>query len=711
MTQGGKQKITGLWKRTGRLHGKIFKGLASADANGLVELLTECQSIAIDVGNYIDSYASKDGEALVHVLEAYCEQVYQVSVSLAKLSCGRADALIKALADDAQTVDEGLRGLKTRTEIVFFPYKMSMWDALESIWREASADEACDVYVVPIPYCDRNSDGTLKEWHYEGGAFPADVPVTDYGKYSLAEHLPDVAYIHNPYDGYNVVTSVAPDYYSAALKKYVKKLVYVPYYYAGGVLSDHQNSLPPLSNVDYIVLPGEAAVDAMAVYQPREKLLPLGSPKIDRMLLMDGHGAVPQEWKRLAQGRRIILYNVGLSPMLQGRYRSMEKMRQVFNVFKERSDVLVWWRPHPLIKATLHTAAPELLGAYEELEKEFVLEGIGIYDTGPDSNLAVASTDAFIGDYSSMIYMFGVTGKPIFYLNQRVLTDRAAHARIVQMWDFTVDEEKNLRFVSEAHGLACRFCMRTGKIEVTGPAPAGSVVWQECSTYQEDAFTWSAAQDGTGVLRRRADTGRCETYHDFPKGFYPFLSAFTGCCSIFSFLVSMGEWLYLFPGTANMVLKLHKESGRLLQCDWKLPYMEGQRKGTAFTWPSNYVCAKKYDEHTIVAVTAYDYSILVIDICTDEVKRYESCLSPEDIKEWVQTPVERVRRTGGIVYEDGLSCCLGDFLDDLADGQQWPREQQISAFAGEVNHADGTCGKRVHACIMEALKEDRNAGV
>lgn len=120
MTQGGKQKITGLWKRTGRLHEKIFKGLASADANGLVELLTECQSIAIDVGNYIDSYASKDGEALVHVLEAYCEQVYQVSVSLAKLSCGRADALIKALADDAQTVDEGLRGLKTRTEIVFF---------------------------------------------------------------------------------------------------------------------------------------------------------------------------------------------------------------------------------------------------------------------------------------------------------------------------------------------------------------------------------------------------------------------------------------------------------------------------------------------------------------------------------------------------------------------------------------------------------------
>ena len=50
MTQGGKQKITGLWKRTGRLHEKIFKGLASADANGLVELLTECQSIAIDVG-------------------------------------------------------------------------------------------------------------------------------------------------------------------------------------------------------------------------------------------------------------------------------------------------------------------------------------------------------------------------------------------------------------------------------------------------------------------------------------------------------------------------------------------------------------------------------------------------------------------------------------------------------------------------------------
>ena len=711
MTNGGKEKAAGLWAQTRALHRQIFKGLKRSDLSGVVELLRECQSIAIDTGNYLERYASEDVKELVHVLEAYCEQVYRISVSSGDAASCPAHEAGKILEDYFKRVSEGIRALHTRTEIVFLPYKMSMWDALESIWRAAVQDGRCDVYVVPIPYCDRNADGSVKEWHYEGGSFPADVVVTDYGKYSIEEHRPDVAYIHNPYDGYNLVTSVAPDYYSPELKKYVRKLVYVPYYYAGPVLSDHQNSLAPLHNMDRIILPGEAAVDAMAVYQPREKLLPLGSPKVDRMFLMDGHGEIPKEWKELARGRKVILYNVGLSPMLQGRYRSIEKMRSVFNVFKERRDVLIWWRPHPLIKATLHAAAPELVAAYGELEKEFLLERIGIYDTGPDSNFAVASTDAFIGDYSSMIYMFGMTGKPIFYLNQRVLAERRGPSHDMMMKDFNVDEDGNLRFISEEYGLMCRLYIETGKIEVIKEKVRDNVIWKEKSCCRDGKFVWSAAEDGQSIIKQEEGTDVRWVYNDFPEGFYPFLSSFVGGCSVFSYLIPMGEWIYLFPGTANMVLKIHRDSGEIRRCCWKLPYAEGQRKGTAFTWPGNYLCAKKHDEYTIAAVTAYDYSVLLIDTKTDQVRIYQCCLSDKDFETYAQTSLMRAWCEGGIVCEDGISCCLNDFLDALAGEREWPENKQRELFAGEINNSDGTCGQKVYDCIMKELKEEDNAAI
>ena len=44
-------------------------------------------------------------------------------------------------------------------KIFFLPYKASMWDSLESVWKAAVEDkEHCEAYVVPIPYYDIDSD-------------------------------------------------------------------------------------------------------------------------------------------------------------------------------------------------------------------------------------------------------------------------------------------------------------------------------------------------------------------------------------------------------------------------------------------------------------------------------------------------------------------------------------------------------------------------
>lgn len=112
----------------------------------------------------------------------------------------------------------------------FLPYKASMWDSLEGEWEKAQTDENCNVLVVPIPYYDKTPSGNIKEWHWEGNEFPDNVIITDYRSVDLEKIHPDKIYIHNPYDERNLLTSVAPDYYSTKLKNQTNELVYIPYF-------------------------------------------------------------------------------------------------------------------------------------------------------------------------------------------------------------------------------------------------------------------------------------------------------------------------------------------------------------------------------------------------------------------------------------------------------------------------------------------------
>jgi len=94
------------------------------------------------------------------------------------------------------------------------------------LWRVADANLDCDAYVIPIPYFDRNLDGSFREMHDERKIYPVDVPITDYESFGFAEKCPDIIYIHNSYDNNNYVASVYPAFYS-------DKLVYVSYLIIG----------------------------------------------------------------------------------------------------------------------------------------------------------------------------------------------------------------------------------------------------------------------------------------------------------------------------------------------------------------------------------------------------------------------------------------------------------------------------------------------
>ena len=102
-----------------------------------------------------------------------------------------------------------------------------MWDSMDLIWEASEQDEDCDAYVVPIPYYDRNQDGTFSGYHYEGDELPSHITVTHYENYNLQKHWPDTIFIQNPYDETDAAISVDPRFYSHTLKGVTDTLVYI----------------------------------------------------------------------------------------------------------------------------------------------------------------------------------------------------------------------------------------------------------------------------------------------------------------------------------------------------------------------------------------------------------------------------------------------------------------------------------------------------
>ena len=410
-------------------HSEIQNAIDKKDISAARSLLSDCQEGAIQLGTLIET---EEGEncATIPFLEAYCEVVYQIHEELGTAASVNGHNSYKKLRKALIQVSNSIRNdIKARPEIVFMPYKASMWDSLESIWMAADADPDCDAYVVPIPYYERNADGSLGKIHYEGGSMPEYVPVVHYDNYSLEDRHPDVIYIHNPYDEGNYVTSVDPRYYSHELKKYTEKLVYVPYYATSGNMSEGQAHCLAYANVDYIVIQSEKLKKFFDPSIPQNKFLPLGSPKFDKVIrLCQNPPEPPAAWKERmvrADGtkKKVYFYNTSINGMLGDTRRFLQKMEYVFSTFQGREDACLLWRPHPLLESTFDSMRPQFRGFYEQLKRRFHQERLGIYDDTPDMEKTIALCDAYIGDSAtSVTSLFGLAGKPLFIMNNNINT-------------------------------------------------------------------------------------------------------------------------------------------------------------------------------------------------------------------------------------------------------------------------------------------------
>lgn len=465
-----------------------------ADPQKLNDVFIQCQDAAIQIGTQLESFGDKY-TPIVNILEDYCEKVYQMSIVTSDGNACRklAKKIRKQLTDLQNRIQYEMP--EDRKEVVFLPYKASMWDSLESVWKAADADENTDAYVIPIPYYDKNPDGSFREEHYEGDLYPDYVPITKYDEYDFEGRRPDMIYIHNPYDNNNYVTSVHPFFYSGNLKKFTDKLVYIPYFVLGEIDPENADAVEGMKhfcitqgviNADKVIVQSEdmkkiyvnVLTDFMKEHTGEdtrkyweEKILGLGSPKMDKVLSTRKEDVVvPEEWLKVIEKpdgswKKIIFYNTSVQALLEHNEKMNRKIKDVLRVFKEnQEEVALLWRPHPLIEATIKSVRVRLWEEYKEIVDTYREEGWGIYDDTADLDRAIAVSDGYYGDPSSVVQLYRETGKPVMYQNVEVLSDKEVNLNCADI----VKYNDRLFILTRDTQCLFEYCCTSGKMKLCG---------------------------------------------------------------------------------------------------------------------------------------------------------------------------------------------------------------------------------------------------
>lgn len=516
MSRVYRKKILDGWALLSQCYQVCVQSMGKRDKNMILDTLVTCQEAALVIGNSLEEHWGEE-TLVVSQIGKLCESFYSLYNKV--LNEAASEKEFHAIQEEIGTIDNQLQmNLSDKLEVVFLPYKASMWDSLESVWKAACDCNECEAYIVPIPYYDKNENGGLEKEHYEINQYPKGIPTIDCKNYHIEARYPDIVFIHNPYDAYNRVTTIHPQYYVKELKQYVGKVVYIPYYVSNefnpsdiAVQREKEPFIitPGVFYSDYTIVQSENTrqmyVNVLRKNYPdvqettwEKKILGLGSPKIDRVLgFKRDDNSLPNDWKKSlynadGQRKRVIFYNTSLADLLNCK-NMMDKIEDTLTFFQNNEDCILWWRPHPLYESTLESMMPDQVDRYRKIVETYKDNGIGIFDDGGDLNWAIAETDAYYGDGSSVSVLFQNVKKPVMYQSTKIRNCIKKTASI-PMWPCTFYADKDqVWFFHGKINMLCRYDLNTLEYELIGNVPGEDI-------YQAGLYSGTVRYKDTLVL-------------------------------------------------------------------------------------------------------------------------------------------------------------------------------------------------------------------
>lgn len=664
-----------------KAHDAIKKAMDVGNPDAALTLLEQCQDSAIQIGGMIEE-SEGEGFATVELLENYCELLYLTYESIRQQQPVNVGKTYKNLRRELIRIENSVKNdIPVRTSAVFLPYKASMWDSLESVWKAADADPDCDAYVVPIPYFDKNPDGSFSRMHYEGELYPEYVPIVSWEAFDLEKEHPDVIYIHNPYDECNHVTSVHPFFYARELRKFTDKLVYIPYFVLPEINPDDQAAIDGMKH--FCFTPGTIYANQVIVQSEdmrqiyineylkaaremglpgehvdrkflEKKFLGTGSPKIDKVLnTRKEELEIPAEWLRIIEKpdgswKKVVFYNTGIGALLQHDEKMLKKMEDVFRIFKENRDqVALLWRPHPLIKATVESMRPQLWIEYNKLVGKYCEEGWGIYDDSVDLDRAIALSSAYYGDTSSVVQLCKKVGLSV--LIEQAFLQGKDNLKYLFSFEELYDDGEVYWFTSLYFNALFKMDKHTWQVEFIGSFPNEKIdgyrLYSSILEYKDKLYFAPLRAKEIGVFNKKS---RAFSKIAFEKENIGSLEGDTGWN--FSSAYQYGESIYFIPHQRTFILKWNLKTETIdFLSDWYKSMQENNiDTGTSlffrtcrkenvvyapFNW-INYVMAFNLETEQAEVIRLGEGDAGYADICYDGRKFWMAPLKGRKILQW-----------------------------------------------------------------------------
>lgn len=423
MRKQEKTQLLDLIETIKEAHQELNVLLLNNRLNEAAGLVADCQEAVIELGNTIEK-AEGEEHKCIGLVQRYCEAAYELYDCI---TADRADLNEKkdCLEVSIKELAQGTERIECRFRMFFLPYKASMWTAMKSIWECAKDDPECEAVVMPIPYYDLDSKEQKIKLNYEG-EFYTGIDIVNYKDVDLSKVRPEVIIIHNPYDGNNNLTRVPQEYYASELKKVTSCLVYSPYALESRTAGKgwYKYTMPGFAYADYVIAQNKKMKDLLCeIGYPQEKILDYGSPKIDEVYRE--YNNLSCERKPEYVGKKVFLYNTHFGIFTTNNeelfeYR-IDRMIERIELFEKLENVILIWRPHPLLSEWIKKTMPERYGRILEIEKKIESCKNVIIDRSANYLETFKDSDALISTYSSLVPEYMITQKPIYIIENRRL--------------------------------------------------------------------------------------------------------------------------------------------------------------------------------------------------------------------------------------------------------------------------------------------------
>ena len=284
-------------------------GKLSADSTAqLLDILAQCQGVAIDLGNFIEQMKGEQhpsAKVCVAALEKYCEKIFNTYNKMSLINerpeknsqidngmqAGTAqavwtdkiqsesdlygcEALQQAFVQMKQTVENEIIHKKL---VAFLPDNPKRWKEMQALYDYYTQQENTEVCVIPLPLFAKNLYGEIVAGQDEydrndkRNEYPAYLNVIPWHTVQMQSYEFAAIVIQNPYDAENPYLTVPPAYYAKQLQQYTDCLIYMM---PQGVNDFTENDITDVYGLKYsLTMPGAMYADRILIESPAMKAL------------------------------------------------------------------------------------------------------------------------------------------------------------------------------------------------------------------------------------------------------------------------------------------------------------------------------------------------------------------------------------------------------------------------------------------------------